>query len=120
MRNVEFTYLYRDGGNYKKWGRVIFSNPTRLRLNAVEKALRANFMADGLFIADQIRLPEVFFNFRGEATSDDHCFHEYYSLTETRSKPNDGHLRSIGAFISEVRREARRGWREFDPTTTRC
>jgi hypothetical protein len=30
MDNIKIAYLYRDGGNYKRWSRVIFSNPDKL------------------------------------------------------------------------------------------
>jgi hypothetical protein len=70
--NVEFIYLYRDGGNYKKWGRVVFSNPDGMGSDSVEERLRQGFLQDGLFIASQIRVPEVFLYAGGEFSFDDH------------------------------------------------
>jgi hypothetical protein len=58
QRNVKFSYLYRDGGNYKKWADVVFSNPEGLSIDLVNKALKHAFMQDGLFIAHQIRIPD--------------------------------------------------------------
>jgi hypothetical protein len=115
MNNVKFSYLYRDAGNYKKWAYVIFSNPDRFSLNRTMETLRGAFLQDGLFIASQVRVPEAFFSTNGNATSDDHCFHEFDVVEITLDAPNDPHSRSIREFISEVQREATRGWETFDP-----
>ena len=115
MDNIKFSYLYRDSGNYKKWAEVIFSNPDGLTLEAVTKALEDDFLQDGLFIAHQIRIPEVFLFDQGDASSDDHCFHELDSVEASLEAPTDGHSRSISQFIAEVNREAKRGWLAFDP-----
>jgi hypothetical protein len=115
MNNVKFNYLYRDAGNYKKWAYVIFSNPDRLSIDRIMEALRGAFLQDGLFIASQVCVPEVFFSTSGDATSDDHCFHELDVVEITLDGPNDRHSRSMREFILEVRREATRGWETFDP-----
>ena len=115
MPNIKFNYLYRDAGNYKKWTDVVFSNPDRLTLEAAAKALKDAFLEDGLFIAHQVRVPEVFLFSRGNATSDDHCFHEFSAVEESLEDPNDPFSRSISQFIAEVKREAKSGWAAFDP-----
>jgi hypothetical protein len=115
MSNIKLIYLYRDAGNYKKWAEVVFSNPDRLALEAVTKALSDAFLTDGLFIAHQIRLPEAFLFNEGDATSDDQCFHEFAIAEITLEVPNDSHSRSISQFITEVERQAKRGWAAFDP-----
>jgi hypothetical protein len=113
--NVEFAYLYRDGGNYKKWGRVVFSNPDRLNSDSLEVEVRLAFLKDGLFIAGQIRVPEVFLYTGGQLSFDDHCYHELDGLRQTAAAANDAHRRSISGFLVEVNREAEAGWQEFDP-----
>lgn len=113
--NVELTYLYRDGGNYKKWGRVVFANPDRLDIASVETELRQALWVDGLFIARQIRVPEVFLWAGDEFSSDDHCYHELDGLRSTENKANDAHHRSISEFLAEAAQESRRGWQVFDP-----
>ncbi len=115
MHNIKFSYLYRDGGNYKKWADVVFSNPDGLTPEAVTKALEDAFLQDGLFIAHQIRVPEAFLFGEGHASSDDHCFHELDSVQASLEAPDDGHSRSISQFTAEVNREAKRGWMAFDP-----
>lgn len=113
--NIEFNYLYRDSGNYKKWADVVFSNPDSLAPEDVSRILRGCFLEDVLFIAAQVRLPEVFLFTRGYATSDDHCFHEFHGVTASSEPPNDYRDRSISEFLVEVSREAKRGWKAFDP-----
>ena len=115
MSNIEFSYLYRDGGNYKKWGRVVFSNIDELNSESVERELRQAFLEDGLFIASQIRVPEVFLYSVGKFSSDDHCYHEFNCVRQTASRADDTHRRSIGEFLAEITQEARRGWQVFDP-----
>ena len=72
-------------------------------------------MQDGLFIAHQIRIPEIFLYTRDDAISDDHCFHEFDAVESTAALPNDDYSRSISEFIAEANGEALRGWAAFDP-----
>jgi hypothetical protein len=115
MNNIKFGYLYRDGSNYKNWGEAVFSNPDNFSVERVAKQLRECFMEDGLFVAHQVRIPEVFLAADDQLTEDDHCFHEFAEVTATAEAPSDLHRRSIGEFLSEVVRESQRGWRAFDP-----
>ena len=115
MGNIKFTYLYRDAGNYKKFGSVVFSNPNHLTLQNLAAPLAQAFSEEGLFVAHQIRVPEVFLYTRGNATSDDHCFHEFDGVEESLEAPNDQHFRAIGEFLVEIQREAKRSWIPFDP-----
>lgn len=114
MSNVELCYLYRDGGSYKKFGKVVFSNRERLDCSVIEMSLRRAFW-DDLFIAHQVRVPEVLLYSDGAFSFDDHCYHEFDAVRTTGEIPNDEHGRTIKEFLSEVTREAGRGWQEFDP-----
>jgi hypothetical protein len=115
MGSVRFRYLYRDGSNYKKWAGIVFSNADGLPTDTVTQGLRENFLEDGIFIAHQVRIPEVFFAFEDQLSPDDHCFHEFDSVEITSDIPNDPCGRSIREFMAEVAREAQHGWRAFDP-----
>jgi hypothetical protein len=115
MDNVKFHYLYRDGSNYKKWASVVFSNGDRLPIEAATRSLGEAFLEDGIFIAHQVRVPEIFLALEDNLTPDDHCFHEFDSVVTTSDIPNDPSSRSILEFMAEVAREAERGWRAFDP-----
>jgi hypothetical protein len=115
MRNVKFHYLYRDGSNYKKCGDVVFSNVKDLSVESALKSLRRSFSDDGLFIAHQVRIPEVFLADEYPLNEDDHCFHEFADVEVTLDAANDKCSRSIGEFVAEVAKEAERGWCAFDP-----
>lgn len=115
MNNIRFDYLYRDGSNYKKWADVVFRNPDDLSVDSILKSFRESFSEDGLFIAHQVRLPEVFLAAEYPLTEDDHCFHEFAEVEVTSDTANDRYGRSISEFVAEVAREANRGWRAFDP-----
>jgi hypothetical protein len=115
LMNIRLHYLYRDGGNYKKWADIVFRNPDGLPIESVDTRLRSAFLEDGLFIAHQVRVPEAFLASEDRLTSDDHCFHEFASVESTANAPNDPYDRSMSDFLTEVLREANRGWRAFDP-----
>jgi len=115
MSNIELRYLYRDGGNNKTFGNVVFSNPEQFRSSAIEQALTEMFLEEGLFIADQVRVPEVFLFANGQLALDDHCYHELGAVLTTDKNPTDLHARTISEFLSEVTQQAQRGWRVFDP-----
>lgn len=115
MGAIRFNYLYRDAGNYKERGAVVFSDSLELSLDEMSTLLQCAFSQGCLFIANQIRVPERFLFERGSATSDDHCYHEFESLEFTGEIPDDRFARSAADFVREVEREARRGWRPFDP-----
>lgn len=114
MTNINFTYLYRDGANFKAWSNVIFSNPGRLDSSEVTRSISLALEPDGLFIADRVRIPEIFPFRLHEPSEDDHCYHEFHSAESTAEKPNDLLHRSVCEFLSEVRRACRRGWTAFD------
>ncbi len=113
MANLRFTYLYRDGSNYKSWAEIVFSNPAHLDCAQIYKRLSNAFLEDGLFIADQIRVPEVFLSAQYGLSPDDHCYHEFDSVEPAASAPNDALCRTIEEFLSEVEREAHWGWKAF-------
>ena len=117
MQNIKFSYLYRDGGNYKRHASVVFSNSDELTVDVVKEALAEAFLPDGLFVARQIRIPEAFLFERGNANSDDHCFHELDSVEVCLETATDVCSRSIGQFVAEVKQQAKIGWTAFDPHT---
>jgi len=113
--NVKFTYLYRDASNYKNWGEVIFRNPDGLQLQEIEDRLRQFLTSDDTFIANQVRIPEVFLFPPGEPTEDDHCFHECASMETTDEPATDAFRRSVLEFTQECANAAASGWLGFDP-----
>jgi len=85
MPNIKFNYLYRDSGNYKKYGFVVFHNPDKAELADVETFIRSKLIYTEWFYADEWGLPEIFFeciDFRVEPT-----WHEFESIEYTDDPP---------------------------------
>ncbi|MBS1527442.1 MAG: hypothetical protein JST19_17475 [Bacteroidetes bacterium] len=60
MPNIKFSYLYRDGGNYKKFDSVVFPNPDNRNLSEIESLIRSKLIDETWFYADEWRVPELF------------------------------------------------------------
>ncbi len=112
---MKFNYLYRDAGNYKKWGEVNFANSEKMTVKEASARLPKAFDSGSLFIASQIDIPEVFLFPEWDLSLDDHCFHEFFSVELSDESPSDKRGRSIKTFIEEVESESNRGWLAFDP-----
>src|SRR5512142_2646312 len=109
--NTLLNYLYRDADNYKEWGSIIFGG-------AITDNLRNRFVR-GLegaefFIADQIRVPELFPDTWPIYVAD-HCWHEFSDFESIAEAPNDRFSRTIEEFVIEVERANADGWCDFDP-----
>lgn len=111
--NTLFTYLYRDGGNYKKYGEVVFSGEPGARTAEMMRLAER----DPLFIAAQVRIPNVFLFEELPPNGDDHCFHEFFSIEVTQASSDDNLNRSIEEFADEFAAEATKGWLAFDVGT---
>jgi hypothetical protein len=117
MKSVRFNYLYRDGGNFKSWGYVIFAASKEIDLKDTENRLVQAFLSDGQFNAKQIGIPELFLFCSDKMTMYDHCFHEFFSLESCHDMPTDIFNRSIEKFLRDVEVVASsRGWVAFDIT----
>src|SRR3569833_3317301 len=94
MPNIKFSYLYRDGGNYKKYSYVIFSNNDQADLLEIEKLIRLKLIWSDWFYADEWILPELFldtFHFRVDPT----C-HEFEAVEFTNDPAGAGGARGGG------------------------
>lgn len=114
-QTIKFTYMYRDAGNSKAWGEVVFSNPNDFSLTDIEARLRKAFDMGCLFAAGQIQIPEVFLYANGDVIAEDHCFHEFHSVELSTDTPIDVNQRSIRSFVEQVEKESQQGWSAFNP-----
>lgn len=114
MCSIKFTYLYRDGANFKSWGEVIFANPENLALDEIDKTLTDVLLSDKLFVASQISIPEKFLFLGGKFTKDDHCYHEFDRVEVCEAAPTDTLGRTMTDFLREVKLVAKQGWKAFD------
>jgi hypothetical protein len=83
MPNIKFNYLYRDSGNYKRYGSVIFANPNNIELAEIETLVKAKLIDETWFYPYEWGLPEIFtkvIDFRVDPT-----WHEFESVEYTRA-----------------------------------
>lgn len=114
--NTAFVYLYRDADNYKKWGEVVFAGEYN---EAYEEALKEACQAREFFVAEQVRISEVFLwqEDGWEPTVADHGWHQFWELNPSDEMPDDAHGRRIGEFVEEFCKvgDAGRGWAVKEP-----
>jgi hypothetical protein len=81
MANIQFNYLYRDGGNYKKYHSLIFSNPTNINLTELSTLIQSKLIDSIWFYADQWGLSDL----RWEAfdLETDPTWHEFENINYT-------------------------------------
>jgi hypothetical protein len=94
--NIKFNYLYRDAGNYKNYGCVIFSNPNQLELGYIESRIKESLIDRSYFVAKDVSVPELYFAALNE---DDHGWHEYCGIENTLEETTDGLRRGIDELI---------------------
>jgi len=97
--HIQFNYLYRDSGNYKKYDFVIFDNPDNIELSEIESLIKSKLIWDEWFYAEGWRLPELFlpfFDFKIDPT-----WHEFESVEYTEEPTNSSV--SLDEFMKHVR-----------------
>lgn len=114
MNNIKFIYLYRDGGNFKSWGEVIFSHIDALTITEIETRLLRAFLPGKHFIASQISITEKFLYSSGDFTKHDHCYHEFDCVELCGEEPTDSLERTITDFLQDVEIVSKQGWKAFD------
>ncbi|MBW4888253.1 hypothetical protein KXQ82_00935 [Mucilaginibacter sp. HMF5004] len=81
MPNIKFSYLYRDGGNYKAFGEVVFANPDDIPLAEVEAGIKAKLIDETYFYHKEFGVPNLLL---GTFDDDfDPTWHEFESVAET-------------------------------------
>jgi hypothetical protein len=96
--NVRFEYLYRDAGNFKRWGDVVFANPCETCLETITTMAHEVFLVDpAYFVASALGVPDLYFEPHIEAL--DHGWHEAFAFHFTDAPPNDFQERNIETFI---------------------
>ena len=102
--NIRMDYLYRDAGNYKNWGEVVFSNPSYLPLNHIEKMATEALLERMYFIASSVGLPNLHFPECNAAL--DHDWHEFHGLAETNAPVSDSGGRSVEQWIEGLQSQS--------------
>ena len=83
--NIRFEYLYRDAGNFKSWGELVFFNPHNINVNLV-KVLAENVLIDqAYFVASKADIPDL--HFKEYNVQLDHGWHELHIFVPTEKRP---------------------------------
>jgi hypothetical protein len=107
--NTRLEYLYRDASNYKRWGEVVFAGePTAALRERFTSALHEGEW----FIAEQVRLPNVFLD-DFPINDDDHCWHEFFAFASAGGEVTDAHERTMEQLVTEFEGVCAAGWKEF-------
>jgi hypothetical protein len=96
MPNIKFSYLYRDSGNYKNYGYVVFANPANISLCELEKLILSKLIYGEWFYANEWQVPDLFpTSFDPYA---DPTWHEFENVVYTDEPVN--HFADIGKITA--------------------
>ncbi len=100
--NVKFAYRYRDYGNFKRYGSVVFGNRNEIPIEEIRRRILGPADGEWLFIASRLRVPELFFEDLPFDPDLDHQLHEFYVVSETDVPVSDNEGRDILALIDSM------------------
>lgn len=83
--NIKMTYLYRDGGNYKTWQEVVFTNHSGKTAEQLTDEIKQRLISGQFF--DQGRAPIPFEYPDSYDPELDHTWLEFDSLEEVDETP---------------------------------
>lgn len=81
--NICLRYLYRDGGNYKNYGTVVFANSLGRSLREVNDLLQSCLIDHLFFVASDWGVPDLHFSEYPYDEEIDHDWHEYEGVSTT-------------------------------------
>lgn len=97
-KNVKLNYMYRDGGNYKQFGEVVFENPEEISIESATQKLKEKLIQDAFFVAEDWKLPSLrVYAYDPEI---DHGWHEFEEFEETNEVLSDS--RTLGEFLESI------------------
>lgn len=96
---IQFNYLYRDAGNNKQYGEIVFANSNALLINEIEAIIRENLIEGRYFMPSGWAMPHIYkFAYDPEL---DHDWFEYESVEETNKPITDS--REVEVFLKTVK-----------------
>ena len=81
--NIKFSYLYRDGSNYKQYNQIVFANPNQIALEEIRTIIRSKLIEECWFIATDWNVPDMHFKKYSWDNDLDHEWHEFDCVEET-------------------------------------
>lgn len=101
--NIEFRYMYRDCGNWKNDGSVIFGNKYGMPREDIERDVKGVIGTDQLVDAEILKLPTLYFREFPYDPELDHPMHEFIGLSETSDSIDDLEGRDIIELLASMR-----------------
>ena len=101
--NIQFSYLYRDAGNFKNFGEIIFANPNNFSLEDLRTRVKQVLLGEMYFDAFAVGIPELFFEDYDEEL--DHDWHEFDRLDLVGLPLTDDQGRTIDDFFARLMAE---------------
>jgi len=99
--NIRFEYRYRDAGNYKNGGDIVFAKRGKLSADALTGEIRKGLISKEFFVAEDVGIPALHFDKYIPAL--DHGWHEFIALTETTDEPTDPDKRDVSDLIAALK-----------------
>jgi len=98
---IHFNYLYRDSGNYKKFGSKRFSNPEQLTIEEITQSFILNLIDGSYFYPEQVGITKFKFHWH----LDDSSWYEFESVEILNNiEPPKKELESINDFILKLKK----------------
>ena len=98
--NTKFCYLYRDAGNYKAFGEVIFANPKGLTLDEIESKIKASLIQGEFFDPIKWKIPKLKIEGFDYDPELDHDWMEFEIIEASSEAISDD--RSINDFLESI------------------
>lgn len=98
--SIRLEYLYRDAGNYKNWGEIVFANRNGHDVASLEEQARSVLIDGDFFVASKASVPDLHFD--EHIGHLDHDWHQFDSLTATDDKITDEKRRDIADFLEAL------------------
>lgn len=96
--NIKFNYLYRDGGNYKQFGYLIYSNESDIQIEKIENQIRLKLIDDNFFDPKLWRVKTLYkYPYDPDL---DHSWHEFENVEITKELPTS--KIDIAEFINSL------------------
>jgi hypothetical protein len=103
---IRFNYLYRDSGNYKKFGSKLFTNPDHLTNDVIEYNIQLHLISHEFFYPDCLGIKK----FKSHRHENDYSWYEFESIEMLEKIDNPKmKMESINSFLSKLE-----GMRNFD------
>ena len=101
--NVQFDYRYRDWGNFKRNGSVVFGNRSRLDIEEIGQRITGALVDGEFFDASSLQIPELFFPDFPFDPDLDHGWHEFCGVSETHSPVDDLSGRDVAELLPPIK-----------------